>query len=267
MVESSNPVLSRDPWRQGAATDPYRGQYAGEYAPAAPPVERMTVDDVIMRTLALLGVVVVTGAASWLLLPPDGIGRLALFGALGVGLVLGLAISFMRITNPAVIMVYAAAEGVLLGLISRVYEALYSGIVLQAVVATFAVFGGMALLYRSRVLRATPKFQRWLMGAVIGVVALMLLNFVLAMFGVNQGTGLGLRDYGTSGEVGWLPIAFSLLCIGIAALTFVNDFAVVEQGVAAGADRRFAWYASFGILVGLIWLYLEIIRLLGYLRR
>jgi uncharacterized YccA/Bax inhibitor family protein len=183
-----------------------------------------------------------------------------------VGLVLGLVISFKQITNPAVIITYAVAEGVLLGLISKVYEALYDGIVLQAVVATFAVFAGMALLYRFKVIRATPRFTKWLLGAVIGVVGLMLVNFLLSVFGVNDGAGLGLRA-GATGEVGWLPIVFSLVCIGIAALTFIQDFAVVEEGVAQGVARRYGWFASFGILVGLVWLYLEILRLLSYLRR
>jgi uncharacterized YccA/Bax inhibitor family protein len=267
---SNNPVLGQDPWRRNAAASPYQGQYSpaewqgGRYGqqpqapesygvPVAAATDRMTVDDVVMKTLTLLGVVLATGAAAWALLPAPVAG-LALFGALGVGLVLGLVISFKQVTNPAVILTYAAAEGVLLGLVSKVYESLYSGIVLQAVVATFCVFAGMAALYRFRVIRATPKFTRWLTGAVLGLL------------GLNGGTGLGLRAAAT-GQVNTLAIVFSLICIGVAALTFVQDFAVVEEGVARGVERRFGWYASFGILVGLVWLYLEILRLLSYLRR
>jgi uncharacterized YccA/Bax inhibitor family protein len=126
----------------------------------------------------------------------------------------------------------------------------------------------MALLYKARILRATPMFVKIVIGAVIGVMALMLVNFGLALFGVGfEGQGLGLRDYGTTGEVGWLPIVFSLVCIVVASLTFILDFAAVEEAVNVGAERRFAWYASFGILVGLIWLYLEILRLISYFRR
>jgi uncharacterized YccA/Bax inhibitor family protein len=279
---SNNPVLGQDPWRRNAVASPYQGQYSpaqwqgGQFgqhpqapesygAPVAAATDRMTVDDVVMKTLTLLGVVLVTGAAAWALLPAPVAG-LALFGALGVGLVLGLVISFKQVTNPAVILTYAAAEGVLLGLVSKVYESLYSGIVLQAVVATFCVFAGMAALYRFRVIRATPKFTRWLTGAVLGLLGLMIVNWVLALVGVNGGTGLGLRAAAT-GQVNTLAIVFSLICIGVAALTFVQDFAVVEEGVARGVERRFGWYASFGILVGLVWLYLEILRLLSYLRR
>jgi uncharacterized YccA/Bax inhibitor family protein len=274
-VSSNNPVLGRDPWRQDAASNPYQGQYSsqpqwqgqyqqapgqyaptGQGAPVAAATDRMTVDDVVMKTLTLLGVVLVAGAVSWAMIPPL-LAPIALFGALGIGLVLGLIISFKQVTNPVAIMAYAAVEGVLLGQISKYYENAYPGIVVSAVIGTFAVFAGMAALYKFRIIRATPKFTKWLFGAMIGVIVLMAANFILAMFGVN----LGLRDGGP------LAIVFSLVCIGVAALTFIQDFAVVEDGVARGVQRRFGWFASFGILVGLVWLYLEILRLLSYLRR
>jgi uncharacterized YccA/Bax inhibitor family protein len=124
----------------------------------------------------------------------------------------------------------------------------------------------MAALYKFKVIRATPTFVKWVVGAVIGVVLLMVVNFALAIFNVNDGTGLGLRA-GATGEVGWLPIVFSLVCIGVASLTFILDFKVIEDGVNAGVDDKYAWYASFGILVGLIWLYFEILRFISYLRR
>ncbi len=124
----------------------------------------------------------------------------------------------------------------------------------------------MAALYKFRVIRATPTFVKWVIGAVIGLFLLMLVNFGLAIFGVNEGTGLGLRA-GVTGDVGWLAWAFSLVCIGVASLTFILDFKAIEDGVNAGVDQKYAWYASFGILVGLIWLYFEILRFLSYLRR
>ena len=114
----------------------------------------------------------------------------------------------------------------------------------------------MALLYKSRVIRATPRFTRIVIGAVVGLFALMLVNFVLSLFGVST----GLREGGTIG------IIFSLVCIVVAALTFVLDFDQVEEGVRQGLPQRYAWSCAFGILVGLIWLYLEILRLLSYLR-
>ncbi len=278
-MKSNNPVLGRlmersnqhASFQRAPAQQPYgNAPYGstpdyGQNAPAGFAPERtgrMTVDDVVMRTLGLLAIVGIVGGLSWGLVPRDSaLSTVALFGALGVGLVLGLIISFKGITNPAVIIAYAAVEGVLVGLISRVYEDLYAGIVLQAAAATFAIFFGMAALYKFRVIRATPTFVKWVTGALIGVVALMLVNFLLSVFGVNGGDGIGLRDGGP------IAIIFSLVCIGVASMTFILDFKTIEDGVNAGVDQRYAWYASFGILVGLIWLYLEILRLLSYLRR
>ncbi|HEY0357173.1 MAG TPA: Bax inhibitor-1/YccA family protein, partial [Mycobacteriales bacterium] len=147
-MSSNNPVLGRDPWRQDAASNPYQGQYSqpqyqqapGQYAPTgygapvAAATDRMTVEDVVMKTLTLLGVVLVAGAASWTLIPPL-LTPIALFGALGIGLVLGLIISFKQVTNPVAIIAYAAVEGVLLGQISKFYEDRFNGIVLSAVIA------------------------------------------------------------------------------------------------------------------------------------
>jgi len=283
-VKSSNPVLGRlversnqhasfqrAPVQQPYGTPPGYGT-TPDYAPGGPggfaPTRtgRMTIDDVVVRTIGLLAIVGVVGAASWVLVPPTTVGMTVLFGAAGIGLVLGLVISFMGITNPIPIVAYAAVEGVLVGVISRVYEDRYNGIVLQAVAVTFGIFVGMAALYKFRVIRATPTFVKWVFGALIGVLLLMFLNFGLALFGVNDGAGLGLRA-GPDGKVGWLPIVFSLVCIAVASLTFILDFKAIEDGVNAGVAEKYAWYASFGILVGLIWLYFEILRFISYLRR
>jgi uncharacterized YccA/Bax inhibitor family protein len=275
-VKSSNPVLSRLAGRSAqhasfnrVPAEPYGGTpYGGGYQPpvapnqgyAAPVTERMTIDDVVARTVYLLAIVGVFGAVGWFVLP-DSISMGVAIVAAMVGLVLGLVISFARITNPVLISVYAAAEGLFLGVISQYYNDAYSGIVIQAVAATFAIFFGMAALYKFRIIRVTPMFTKWVIGALIGVFAMMLINFGLALFNVNGGDGLGLRSGGTT------AIIFSVLCIGIAALTFALDFKQIEVLAEAGADRKYAWYASFGIVVGLVWLYLEILRLLGYARR
>jgi len=278
-VKSNNPVLGRlmersnqhASFQRAPAQQPYGNAPYGstpEYGQTAPAgfaperTGRMTVDDVVMRTLGLLAVVGIVGGLSWALVPEDlGVSRLFLFGALGIVLVLGLIISLKGITNPPLIIAYAAVEGVLVGVISRIYEDLYAGIVLQAATATFAVFFGMAALYKFRVIRATPTFVKWVTGMTIGVVALMAVNLLLSVFNVNGGTGLGLRDGGP------IAIIFSLICIGVASMNFIVDFKMIEDGVNAGVEQRYAWLASFGILVGLIWLYLEILRLLSYLRR
>jgi len=113
------------------------------------------------------------------------------------------------------------------------------------------------------VLRATPRFVRWVVGALIGVVALSLLNLVFAMFGHN----LGLVYYAPTQKAGLLAIGFSVLCVAIGALTFIIDFEVVQQGIRYGLPERYAWYCAFGMLVGLIYLYWQLLRLLGYLRQ
>jgi uncharacterized YccA/Bax inhibitor family protein len=168
--------------------------------------------------------------------------------------VLGLIISFSRIANPALVMTYAVVEGAFVGLVSKLFESFYNGIVLQAVVATFGVFFLMAVLYKARVIRATPKFVRGMIAVMAGLFAVILINFVLALFGVNT----GLRDGGA------LAIGFSLVCIVVASLSFILSFNEVEEGVRMGLPQRYSWTAAFGILVSLIWLYLEVLRLLSY---
>ncbi|HEX6498001.1 MAG TPA: Bax inhibitor-1/YccA family protein [Micromonosporaceae bacterium] len=270
-MQSSNPVLGR--LRDAARQERYGiypaqqptgyDQYGYPQSPVVQPAvaRPMTIDDVVTRSVALLLVTGVFAAFSWIFLTGP-ITALATIGSSIAGLVLVLVISFKRITNPAVISAYAAVEGILLGVVSRVFEDAYSGIVIQAVVGTFGVFFGMAALYKFRVLRATPKFARFVLGALIGVVALGLVNWVLAMFGHNP----GLVYYGP-GQSSGLAIVFAIACIAIGALTFILDFDAIEQGIRYGLPEKYAWYCAFGILVGLIYLYWYILRLLGYLRR
>jgi uncharacterized YccA/Bax inhibitor family protein len=238
--------------------------YGTGYAPPAAPARMMTLDDVVVRTIALLVLTGIAGALSWILLPDDSpVMAAALIGSLLAGLVLGLVISFARITNPFLIGLYAVIEGVLLGVVSRFFEERWPGIVVQAMIGTFGVFAIMAVLYKMKVLRATPRFTRGVIGALVGVVVLGFVNYIVYLFGGN----LGLVDYGTEGKVGWLPIVFSLVCIVVGALTFILDFDAVEQGVRYGLPEKYAWYCAFGLLVGLIFLYWQILRFLSYLRR
>jgi len=271
-VKSSNPVLSR----LGQAAERERSAGYGTYGPsagqpgygqpyptaagypAAPPaVQPMTLDDVVVKTVTLLGITGVSAVAAWNLIP-DSLMSAAWIGAAVVGLVLGLIISFSRMANPALVVTYAVIEGAFVGLVSKFYQSIagLDNIVLQAVIATFGVFFLMAFLYKSRVIRATPKFTRGLIAVMAGLFFMMLINFVLALFGVNT----GLRQNGAVG------IIFSLVCIVVAALSFILDFDQIEQGVRMGLPQRYSWTAAFGILVGLIWLYLEILRLLSYLQ-
>jgi uncharacterized YccA/Bax inhibitor family protein len=253
-VQSSNPVLTRlGEAAQAERTTVYDYQQT----------RAMTIDDVVTRTLFLLLLTGAAGAVSWITLRGGALLGFAWIGSAIAGLVLGLVIAFARITNPVVISIYAVVEGVLLGVVSREFERVHPGIVIQAAFGTFGVFAGMAALYKMRVLRATPKFTRFVIGALFGIVALSLINWLLSMFGHN----LGYEYYGPSSKAGPLAIIFSLAAIVIGALTFIIDFDAVEQGIRYGLPERYAWYCSFGLLVGLIFLYWQILRLLGYLRR
>jgi uncharacterized YccA/Bax inhibitor family protein len=258
-VKSSNPVLSR--LGQAAEQQRTTGYGYGEPYPtspgyAAPPVAQpMTIDDVVVKTVVLLGITGISAILAWTLVP-DALTGAAWIGAAIVGLVLGLVISFSRMANPALVVTYAVVEGVFVGMVSKTFESFYDGIVLQAVVATFGVFFLMAILYRSRVIRSSPRFRRIMIAAIGGLFMVMLLNLVLSLFGVHT----GLRGGGA------LSIGFSLVCIVVAALSFVLDFDQIEQGVRMGLPQRYSWTCAFGILVGLIWLYLEILQLLSYLQ-
>jgi uncharacterized YccA/Bax inhibitor family protein len=231
---------------------------------APPQVDTMTIDDVVLRTVGMLVLTGVAGAFGWIVLPSLG----AIAGvvmALAIIVTLGVAIySWVRpVTNPAVVVTYAIAQGLVLGLVSRVFESFYQGIVLQAVVGTFAIFAVMIALFKMKVLRATKTFTKVVIGSLIGIVALSFFNLIMTMFGHNP----GLVQYSVTGHVGWLPILFTGACIVIGALTLVLDFQAVEDGVRIGAPRRYAWACTFGLLVGLIFLYWQILRMLGYLRR
>jgi uncharacterized YccA/Bax inhibitor family protein len=270
-VKTSNPVLSRlghaAEQERAAGYGPYgppaQPGYGQPYAsapgyPAAPPAVRpMTIDDVVVKTVTLLGITGVSAVAAWNLIPASLLGA-AWIGAAVVGLVLGLVISFMRMANPALVIAYAVVEGAFVGLVSKFFNDImgYSGIVLQAVVATFGVFFLMAFLYRARVIRATPKFTRGLIAIMGGLFAAMLINLVLSLFGVHT----GLRDNGPLG------IIFSLVCIVVASLSFILNFNEIEEATRMGLPQRYSWTAAFGILVGLIWLYIEILRLLSFLQ-
>jgi uncharacterized YccA/Bax inhibitor family protein len=258
-VSSNNPVLGRG-FGQGqqqaswnTAPPPSAGDLQDMYnRPTYTPARYMTLDDVVMKTAATLGVLLVTGAVAWIF----NLGALAIVGAL-VGFVLALVITFKQSTNPALILSYAAAEGLFLGGISRIFEDAYNGIVIQAVLGTAGVFAGMLVVYKTGAIRVTPRFTRWLLGALIGVVVLMLANLVASLFTPG---GFGLRDGGP------IAIIFSLICIGVAAFSFLLDFDMIDQGIRRGAPAQFAWYAAFGLVVTLVWLYLEILRLLSYFR-
>lgn len=222
------------------------------YTPPIAAHRFMTLDDVVTKTATVLGVAVVAGVVTAAL----DLGVL-LLPALIVGLVLSMVVIVKQSANPALILGYAIAEGVVLGAITQAFNEQWSGIALQAVVATVGVFAGMLVVYKTGAIKVTPRFTKMLLGALVGVVVLMLFNLIASLFGAN----MHLRD--GSG----LAIVFSLVCIAIAAFSFMLDFDAIDKATKAGVPAQAAWYFAFGLMVTLVWLYLEILQLLAYLRQ
>ena len=254
MRTTSNPAFRNLPSGGYAGFGSAPAGLAGHsgYAGAPATTERpMTVDDVVTKTGITLAVLVAAAAVTWI----SGLVWLALPAAL-VGFGLAMVVIFKKTVSPPLILAYAAVEGVFLGGISAIFNAQFgNGIVLNAVVGTAAVFGGMLVVYKTGAVRVTPRFQKWMMGALIGVVGLMLVNLIASFF---IDGGLGLRDGGP------LAIIFSLVCIGVAAFSFLMDFDAADKAIRTGAPEKFAWYTAFGLTVTLVWLYLEMLRLLSY---
>ncbi|MDR6508276.1 Bax inhibitor-1/YccA family protein [Arthrobacter oryzae] len=226
--------------------------------PAAGPAEtgRMTFDDVIIKTAACLGVLV-AGAAVTLFVSMPLASLLMIVGALG-GFVLALVNTFKKQPSPALILAYAGLEGLFLGGLTRVLDTMYPGVGLQAVVGTLSVFAVTLLLFKSGKVRATPKAMKFFLIAMVGYALFSVVNLVMMMTGLTT-EPFGLR----SGIIG---VVIGILAIGLAAFSLVMDFTSIEEGVRNGAPERFSWTAAFGLTVTLVWLYVEIIRLLAILR-
>ncbi|MDX3230778.1 Bax inhibitor-1/YccA family protein [Streptomyces sp. ME19-01-6] len=261
-----NPYAGGNPYAQTQApTNPYAvgdqhnltpDQLQQMYgAPPAGPLQtgRMTMDDVVMRTGMTLGTVILAAAAAWIMELPVGVG----IGAALVAMVLGLVQSFKRKASPALIMSYALFEGVFLGVISQVYNERWSGIPMQAVLGTMAVFVGVLAAYKTRLIRVNARFQRFVVGAAIGFLLLMSVNLLFAAFG--GGDGLGFRS-------GGMGILFGIIGVVLGAAFLAMDFKQVEDGVRYGAPREESWLAAFGLTLSLVWIYLELLRLISIFR-
>ncbi|MDQ0617546.1 Bax inhibitor-1/YccA family protein [Arthrobacter globiformis] len=232
--------------------------------PAAGPAEtgRMTFDDVIVKTAICLAAVV-AGAAVTLVVGQSLASLLMIVGALG-GFVLALVNTFKKQPSPALILAYAALEGLFLGGLTRILDGLYPGVGLQAVIGTLSVFAVTLVLFKSGKVRATPKAMRFFMIATIGYAVFALINMIMMWTGAVD-SPFGLR---TSFQIFGIPLGvfIGLLAIGLAAFSLIMDFTSIEAGVRSGAPERFSWTAAFGLTVTLVWLYVEIIRLLAILR-
>ncbi|MEI7032446.1 Bax inhibitor-1/YccA family protein [Streptomyces pratensis] len=291
-MRSSNPVFSRrgfsrdnghagfnaapqagaaatgaDPYAQGTAnpyaTNPYAQQDAQHGAPQAPArSDAMTIDDVVTRTAMTLGTVIVAATIAWWVMPVDeanlGSAYGVAIGAAIIGFVLAMVNSFKRRPSPPLILTYAAFEGVFLGIVSNIVSMYVApGAAMQAVIGTMAVFAGVLIAYRTGLIRVTRRFYGFVMAAAIGFMLLMMVNLLFAVFG--GGDGLGFRS-------GALGVVFGIVAIVIGACILALNFKQVEDGIAYGAPREEAWLAAFGLTVTLVWIYIEMLRLVAILR-
>jgi uncharacterized YccA/Bax inhibitor family protein len=251
---------SGNPYAQNPYAQQGLQQGAPPQAPAAP--GRMTMDDVVTRTAGTLGVLIVTAALAWALLPVDSahINRsygIAVVSGL-VAMVLGLIQSFKRSPAPALILTYAALEGVFLGVLSSVVDnRIASGAAMQAVIGTMAVFAAVLVAYKAGWIRVNRRFYGFVMAAALGFVGLMAINLLFAAFG--GGDGLGFRS-------GGLGVVFGILGVLLGACFLALDFKQIETGIAYGAPRREAWLAAFGLTLTLVWIYMEFLRLIAILQ-
>ena len=274
MRESSNPVFRSLPKGQGGYAqfgtgaagaaaqqvhaDPYVTQYPDQRQTG---VSRpLTIDDVVTKTGITLAVLSAVAVVSYFVVAQNlalamPFVLVGMFGGMGLLLV---ALFGRKQDNPAIVLSYAAFEGLFVGAVSFLFANLVStggpAMIFQAIVGTLGVFFGMLVVYKTGAIRVTPKFTRFMVGAIFGVIALSIVNILFAIFSGNA----PLTDGGP------LAIGFSLLCIGLAAFSFLIDFDSADQMIRAGAPEKAAWGIALGLTVTLVWLYLEILRLLSY---
>lgn len=245
-MRSSNPVLSG---RGFARVNPqvFGQPQGGVEAPSTlesrPSAAPMSIEDVVLKSAALFGVLAVVGYFAWQINNP----ALALVGVVA-GLVLALVNSFSKKVRPVFVIAYAAAQGLALGTISKIYNDAYDGIVGQAVIATGCAFAGVLAAYSTGKIRVTPKFTRILMGSLVGYLVFSLVTIF---------TG---RPEGTPG------VLISIGAVVLASLFIVMDLDQIQKAVAAKVPHEESWRMAFGLMVTLVWLYMEVLRLISILR-
>ncbi len=280
-MKSNNPVFRRSeefnqasPYAQtsypGYAPSPQgHGGEPGYAPPTAPPTAgRMTIDSVVQKSTMTIGLVILTAAITWVLTPDidseAAIGPLSAAILIGAGgaFVLSLVNSFKRVISPALVLAFAVFEGVALGALSKLYDAMfpseqYGGIVVQAVLGTFAAFAGTLAAYKFFEIKVGQKFRTFVIAAMFGMVALSLMEVVLGMFGANLGlfefTGLGLL--------------FSIAGLVLGVFMLILDFDFIEQGVRNGIPEQESWRAAFALTVSLVWIYTNLLRILAILQQ
>jgi uncharacterized YccA/Bax inhibitor family protein len=281
-MQSSNPVFQSSKGFNGrGTTNAYGNQtYAGSgmtypaygtpstagypgQVPGYVDQGRMTIDSVVQKTGMTLGLTVLVAALTWFMTgDPANSGNartlmtLWMGGAIA-GFAIGLVLSFKKTISPALVLVYAAVEGVFIGAMSKYFEAVFgNGIVLGAVLGTVAAVAGTLAAYKFFDIQVGTKFRKWVVAAMFGFVAVTLLDFVLSLFG----SAVGFNGFGTLG------LLMSVVGLGLGVLMLILDFDYVERGVAAGLPEVESWRAAFGLTVTIIWIYIELLRILAILR-
>lgn len=282
-MQSSNPVFTRSAEFNGRADNAYGNQtYAGNgtgqqgygqpqqqhgdpstwdmsRVTERPSGARMTIDSVVQKSAMTIGLVIVTAALTWMLTPAvdaESAGTLYLAIMIGSGgaFALSLVNAFKRVISPPLVLAFAVLEGVALGALSKFFDGMFgSGVVTGAVLGTFGAFAGTLAAYKFFNIQVTPKFRKFVIAAVFGMVALSLMELGLSMFGA----GIGLFGFGTLGTL----TAIAGLVLGVFML--IMDFDFVERGVAAGLPEGESWRAAFGLTVSLVWIYTNLLRLLA----
>ncbi|KQX72305.1 MULTISPECIES: Bax inhibitor-1/YccA family protein [Aeromicrobium] len=275
-MKSSNPVFARSAefnGRGGAiANDPSQWQVDLNGSPThtQPGTGRMTIDSVVEKTAITLGLLVVAAAVTWFAIgdvidPTTGeavMGKAATFAMAGalIGFVLAMVNSFKKVVSPALVLAYAVFEGVFIGAFSKVIAA-YVGetsIVFQAVLGTVVAFAGTLAAYKFFNIQVTDKFRKVMMISGFAIVGVLLINMVLSLTGVFESGGL--RGFNTLG------LLVSCALVVYATFCLILDFDYAEKGIQAGLPERESWRVAFGLTVTLVWIYIEILRILAILR-
>ena len=256
LMKTSNPALG-DKTFQNLARTQYGG-YQGDIT------TRMTLNGTVNKTGILLVCAIATAGWTWLkFMQSQDVSDVypwMIAGMIG-GLVMAMVTIFKKEWSPVTAPAYALLEGLVLGGLSAVFELRYPGIAIQVVGLTFGTLFVLLFVYRAGLIKVTDKFRLGVVAATGGIALFYLLELVLGFFGIHF---MGAHGVNGSGVIG---IGFSLLVVGIAALNLVLDFDFIERGVQYGAPKYMEWYGAFGIMVTLVWLYLEMLRLLSKINR
>lgn len=249
-----------EPW-SAPSPDSRRPIDDGPVSPWTPASGLMTIGGTVSATAVLFTLLLAGAVVGWSAVDaPDGqvysFPAFAVVGLLG-GFALAIVLMFKPLWARVLAPIYAVAQGLFVGAISRAYETFYDGIVVQAAGVTVAVFAGMLALYGLRIIKVTDRMRRTVIGATMGVLVFYGISLLMSVFGATP-------PFITSTSI--FGIAFSLFVAGLAAFNLALDFDFIERGTKQGMPKAIEWFAAFGLLVTVVWLYLEILRLLAKLR-